>query len=188
MKAQFQTLLRDVATARRTGSLSGSATLESANSTSTEPVNKVFSLLFSRGKLLGCEYAGRSGAAALVQLLDAQTVAKARWFPMRDDALANTEPLMPPEQLLFLMDGSSFDAPTIPASGSANSTGFDMLKRHAAEVFQEFFGDSAQDRVNRIFSGMGPTATSAELAGACSKALEPLLGEGMAQSYFKRFQ
>ena len=187
MKAQFQTLLRDVATARRSGSLSGSAALESLNSSSAEPINKVFSMLFSRGKLLGCEYAGRSGAAALMQLLDAQTVAKARWFPMRDDALANTEPLMPPEQLLFLMDGSSFDVPTNPSSGLANPIGFDTLKRHAAEVFQEFFGDSAQDRVNRIFSDLGPTSTSAELAHALSKALEPLLGEGMAQSYFKKF-
>lgn len=187
MKAQFQSLLRDVATARRTGSLAGSAALESADSTGAGPINKVFSLLFGRGKLLGCEYAGRSGTAALMQLLDAQTVIKMRWFPMRDDALSNTEPLMPPEQLLFLMGGSSIDVSINPASGSANPNGFEMLRRHAAEVFQEFFGDSSQDRVDRIFSGLGPAATSAEFAQACSKALEPLLGEGMSQSYFKEF-
>ena len=112
---------------------------------------------------------------------------KVRWFAMREDALSNTEPLMPPDQLLFLMEGSAFDAPPNPAPDVAKSTGSNMLKRHAAEVFQEFYGDGAQDRVNRIFSGLGPTATSAELADACSKALEPLLGEGMAKSYFKKF-
>ena len=187
MKSEFQALLRDVAAAKRTGSVSGSAAAEPENGISAEPINKVFSLLFCRGKLLGCEYAGRSGAAALTQLLDAQTMVKVRWFAMREDALSNTEPLMPPDQLLFLMEGSAFDAPPNPAPVVAKSTGSNMLKRHAAEVFQEFYGDGAQDRVNRIFSGLGPTATSAELADACSKALEPLLGEGMAKSYFKKY-
>ena len=187
MKSEFQALLRDVAAAKRTGSVSGSAAAEPENGISAEPINKVFSLLFCRGKLLGCEYAGRSGAAALTQLLDAQTMVKVRWFAMREDTLSNTEPLMPPDQLLFLMERSAFDAPPNPAPDVAKSTGSNMLKRHAAEVFQEFYGDGAQDRVNRIFSGLGPTATSAELADACSKALEPLLGEGMAKSYFKKY-
>jgi len=187
MKAHFQTLLRDVATARRAGSLSGRAVFDSANISSAEPINKVFALLFGGGKLLGCEYAGRSGTAALLQLLDAQTIVKVRWFAMREGALGNTEPLLLPEQLLFLIDGSPADAHPQLEPGIASQGNFSALKRHAVDVFLEFFGDGAKDRVDRIFADLGTTPTSGEVAHACSRALEPLLGQGMAQSYFKKF-
>ena len=187
MKSQFQALLHDAITAKRTGSLTGTASTHVPQLESAEPTNKGFSLLFRSGELMGSEFAGRSGVAAVLQLFDAPTITKVRWFPMREGAIADSVPMMPAQQLEFLMDGSSAVVPTETDSNATKSSSLGAVKHHAVEVFQRFFGDNAEDRVDHIFSGLGPTVTAAEFAQACIKTVAPLLGETMARSYFQQF-
>jgi hypothetical protein len=187
MKTQFQTLLLDAVVSKRTGVLSGAACTEETLDGSAEPGNKGFSLLLCKGEVVGGEFAARTSTAAVLMLLDAPTIVKVRWFPMREGAVAESAPLMSTQQLQYLIAGPPPTTPVDTASAAARSALFEVVERHATEVFQRFFGDNAEYRVARIVSGLGPTATAQDLAKACIKTVEPLLGEGMARTYFQQF-
>ena len=187
MKTQFQTLLLDAVVSKRTGVLSGTAFTDEPLEASAAPASKGFSLLLRNGEIVGGEFAARTSTAAVLLLLDVPTIVKVRWFPMRDGAVAESAPLLSAQQLRFLIDKPLLATPTETASEAARSALFDAVERHAVDVFQRFFGDNAEYRVGRIVSSLGPTATAEDLAKACIKTVEPLLGEGMARSYFQQF-
>jgi len=187
MKSQFRALLLDAVEAKRHGALSGTASNEVSHPEGAESTGKAFSLLIRNGEIVGGEYAGRSGLAAILQLLDASTILKVRWFQMQERSISASEPLIAAAQLEFLIGGSSPATLADGASKTAKSARLDLVERHAVEVFRRLFGDSAEARVNRITSDLGPAAKAADVAQACVTAVEPLLGADMARSYFKEF-
>lgn len=187
MKSQFQALLLDAVIAKRSGALTGTASSGTADGRSTDQSNMSFSLIIRNGEIVGGDFAERNGMAAVLQLLDAPIIDKVRWFQMRDSSIAASEPLLPSRQLQFLIYGSAPAAPTGAAADFAKPAQLDLVKHQAVEVFQRLFGDSAEDRFNRIVAGLGHSATAADVAQACIAAIAPLLGEAMARSYFQQF-
>ena len=187
MKSQFQALLREAIVARRTGALSGSAVAGEQDAGLGHAQGKGFSWLLRRGELVSSEFAGSSALPSALLLLSAQTILKVRWFSMSEGAVGESEPLLPVREILWLIDGPSNPVQANGASLSASAQDIDPLQPLALEIFERFFGDEAEDRVSRVVSSLGPQATSARLAQAYAKALEPLLGKSMARSYFQKF-
>lgn len=185
MKSQFHALLREAIEARRTGALSGTAIGDDHPAGSAHRQAKGFSWLLRQGELVASQFADLSALPAALDLLNAQTILKVRWFPMSAGSVGDSEPLLPAQQILLLIDGPSTAGKATPTPAVALN--FNELQLLAHEVFTEFFGDDAQDLLNRINASLGPDASATSLAKACAKALEPLLGESMARSYFQKF-
>jgi len=185
MKSQFHALLREAIAARRTGALSGTAIADDPQSGLAQRQGKGFSWLMRRGELVASEFDGLGALPAALRLLKAQQVIKVRWFSMGVDSVGDSEPLLPVQQILLLIDGTSALAKANPTV--TNTADTNALQRLALGVFTEFFGEDAQDVLSRITASLGPDASASSLAKACAKALEPLLGESMARSYFQKF-
>jgi len=187
MKSQFQALLREAIVARRTGALSGSAVAGEHDVGLGQAQGKGFSWLLRRGELVSSEFAGSSALPAALLLLNAQTILKVRWFSMSEGAVGESAPLLPVRQILLLIDGPSNSERANEASTPPSAQDMASLQPLALEIFERFFGDEAPERVSRVVSSLGPEATSARLAQAYAKALEPLIGQSMARSYFQKF-
>lgn len=188
MKSQFHALLREAIVARRTGALSGSAIPDAHRADVTQANGRGFSWLLRRGELVTSEFADQSAVPAALLLLNAPIILKVRWFPMGEASVGDSPPLLPAKQILSLIE-----VPPTSAQANSNSVAasapdsLNELQGLALGVFENFFGGDAQRRLDRIVSSLGSKANSTELARACAKTLEPLLGEGMARSYFKKF-
>jgi len=187
MKSQFHALLREAIDRRLTGASSGSASAGAHAARLGPAQGKGFSWLLRRGELVSSEFAGSSALPAALLLLSAQTILKVRWFSMAEGSVGESEPLLPVRQILLLIDGPSKPVRANSVSPSAKAQDIATLQPLALEIFERFFGDEAPDRLARIVSSLGPEASSTELAQACAKTLEPLLGESMARSYFQKF-
>lgn len=187
MKSQFHALLREAIMARRTGALSGSAIPDAHRADVTQANGRGFSWLLRRGELVTAEFADQSAVPAALLLLNAHSILKVRWFSMGEASVGDSPPLLPAKQILSLIEVTSASVQANSNSVAAGAADSNELQRLALDVFQNFFGDDAQRRLDRIVSNLGPNTNSTELARACAKTLEPLLGEGMARSYFKKF-
>jgi hypothetical protein len=187
MKSQFHALLREAIVARRTGALSGTAIPDAHLAEATQANSRAFSWLLRRGELVTSEFADQSAVPAALLLLNAPSILKVRWFSMGDASVGDSPPLLPTQQILSLIEVPPTSAQANSNSVAASAPDSNELQRLALGVFQNFFGGDAQLRLDRIVSNLGPKANSTELARACAKTLEPLLGEGMARSYFKKF-
>lgn len=106
---------------------------------------------------------------------------------MAGGSVGESEPLLPVRQILLLIDGPPKPVQANSASLSARAQDLGTLQPLALEIFERFFGDEAPDRLAHVVSSLGPEASSTEVAQACAKTLEPLLGESMARSYFQKF-
>lgn len=179
--AQLHTLLNLVVTEDRTGILAVRVRL-SGPVEGLRQSDKLhsFSFLFQSGRLVSARLGPYLDYKVLELIPVIASVAKARWTPMRADAITVTEASLSTETLAELIHNATAISHTAPSTVtplvSAAQREGQILKQRAQKVFAEVFGANGHALLIEIVKKGHPESSPVAFLHRCIDQLAPYLG------------